>query len=196
MKKFRIKPSPVLISTFWLMTFGIILGLLTRHTAYTPIIGEITSHAGIWILLATVIATHSSTPKTAVIHVFSIFTAMLVSYYLYSLLMIHFLSIEFFLNWAIFTGTVSIGAYATWYSRGNGWIASFASAIPISVLVFAGLDFFQTQSIFYSFQLLAAIFLFTILPQSEFDRLRTLLITIIYVIILCYTGLLNPFLLR
>lgn len=67
------KLIPVLFSLF----LGGLLGFLAKRYDSLPIIGEIGTYLGLWVLIATVLVAWSRSPKAAALYVLVFFAAML-----------------------------------------------------------------------------------------------------------------------
>lgn len=158
---------------------GAVLGFLAKYLDSVPVLGEIGTYLGFWVLVATLIAAWSRSPMAAALHVFAFFVAMLIAYYLYSMRLFGFFPKYYFIAWGGIALISPICAYIAWYTRGVGWIAAFCASLPIALLLLEGYSFFYTLSIPNGFDVFAAVLLFMILTDEGKQRLRILLCTAI-----------------
>ncbi len=168
-----------LLRALSMFVLGAVLGFLAKYTDSISIIGDIGTYLGIWILVATILAAWSRSPKAAALHIFCFFIGILSVYYVYSTVLFGFFPKSYFLAWGIFALLSPIGAYIVWYGRGNGWIAALCAALPIVLLLAEGYSFYYTLSVLQGFDLVSAILLFAILPTQKLQRLRVLPFVII-----------------
>lgn len=172
-----------LLRILFVFVFGLALGFFAKYTDTMPsngingtwflsIIGDIGTYLGIWVFISTILAACSRSSKVAAIHVFVFFVGMLISYYTYSGVLFGFFPKHYFLAWGIVALVSPIYAYIVWYSRGNGWIAAFCAAIPISILFLEGYTFYYTYSIEQGLDLFFAVLLYVFLPKENLQRLR------------------------
>jgi len=175
--------------------FGIAMGFLAKYIEDIPhfvgqtgdslnVLSIIMSRIGIWVLIATVISAWSRTPEAGALHVFVFFAGMLITYYIYSMVIFHFFPTYYFLRWGSIALVAPIAAFIVWYSKGEGWIASFCAALPIGLLLASGYGFYGSFFIWQGFDLFSAILLYALLPIGKFQRLRLIpLIIIVFLII-------------
>jgi len=169
---------------------GILMGFLSKYTDGTNL-GLIGTGIGFWILLTTVIAAWSRSPKVAALNAFIFLGSVLIAYYVYSMLLFGFFPTYYFIAWGTIALFTPIGGYLIWFSRGIGWISALLAAIPISLLLVKGAFFFEALTIpLYSltiptgFNLLSAVLLFIILPKKGLQQLRILPLVIILFILI------------
>lgn len=148
------------------------MGILAKRADGIPVIGEIGTELGIWVLVATVLAVWSPSPKVAALRVFAFFAAMLVTYYTYSMVLFGFFPTYYFLMWGWVACLSPIAAYVVWHARGNGWVAALCASLPVAVLLAEGYSFYYTFRVPQGFALLSALLLFAILPVKKPQRLR------------------------
>ncbi|MFZ7946995.1 MULTISPECIES: DUF6518 family protein [Bacillaceae] len=162
-----------LVRVLGVFMLGAIAGFLAKFTDGSKI-GLIGTHLGFWVVITTIIAVRSRSPKAAGLHAFVFLIAMLIVYYSYSMALFGFFPKNYFIAWGSIALLSPIGGYVVWYAKGNGWRAAFYGALPISVLIAEGYSFFYTFSIPSGFDLFAAVLLFINLPANHFQRLRML----------------------
>ena len=87
-----------------------------------------------WIIAAVCIAVYSCSPIWAGIKVFSFFTGMITSYYLYSHYVGGFFPKSYAMIWTILTVISPFLAFLCWYAKGKGWLSILLSAGIFGVL--------------------------------------------------------------
>ncbi len=179
-----------LLHSFLVLLVGAALGFLAKYLDGS-IVGLIGTELVFWILVTTIIAAWSCSPKLAALHVLIFLVAMLTVYYIYSMVLFGFFLKYYFISWGSIALFSPIWGFFIWYARGNGWIAALCAAFPISFLLIDGWFFFRTltiplyhMSIPTGFTLLSGILLFIILPNDNLQRLRILpFVMILYFVI-------------
>jgi hypothetical protein len=179
---------------------GTILGFLAKYVDGSDI-GHIGTALGFWILIATIVVSWSRSPKAAALHAFIFFAAMLIVYYIYSMVLFGFFPKYYFIAWGSIALLSPIGGYVVWFSRGIGWLAALCAAFPISLLlvegysqVFYALSVPQGFDIFSAvtlglFDIFSSVLLFIILPKKGLQRLRILLIAAVMFFVIDHIGL-------
>jgi len=157
--------------------FGVLLGILAKFSDTVStnggigmiigFISDITTHLGLWVFLATVIAVWSRSPLYAGINVGAFFIGMLLAYYIYSLVLFGFFPTYYFLRWGMIAIVAPFAASLVWFSNGKGWMAAFFAALPIGLLLSQGYSFFYFFSIVSGLDLILAIILLIILSKSK-----------------------------
>ncbi len=180
--------------------FGVILGGIAKYsdTAIAhgfsgmiyDFISNITTRLGIWVVLATIIAAWSSSPKVAATRVFVFFVGMLLAYYLYSQNLFGFFPTYYFLRWGLIALFSPLAAYLVWFGRGTGWFAAFGAGLPIGLLLVQGYPFFYIFSAVLGLELAAAILLFMVLPKQGEQRLKVGIMAILIAVILMNSNIL------
>ncbi len=157
------------------MITGFIAKYLDRMTRFPfNVLGAVSSRIGIWVFVATIIASRSRTPTIGAIRVFAFFTGMLLSYYTYSMKLFGFFPKYHFLRWGLVALLSALAAYTVWFGRGQGWMAALCAALPVGLLAAQGYSFLYTLSATPGFDLVAAITLFFALPVQKRQYLRVL----------------------
>lgn len=139
------------ISMFFL---GLILGVGIRVLDLNPNFvsnwGKVFSQVSIWILLCTLIAIYSPTPKDAMYNVFPFCVNMLVAYYIYDDLVAQQSSTYAYLWWSAIAVLAPILAYITWFSKERGlvpriirWSILIISMLS-SIIIFDGYEYWDT----------------------------------------------------
>ena len=92
------------------------------------------SRIGIWIFLAVLISVYSKSPIRSAINVFLFFVGMVVSYYLYTIIIAGFFPKSYIMIWIVMTIISPFLAFVCWYAKGNGIIAISISSIILMFL--------------------------------------------------------------
>ncbi|MFK9092698.1 DUF6518 family protein [Bacillus salipaludis] len=168
------------VRVLFVFMLGALLGFLAKYTDGS-VVGLIGTYLGFWVVVTTIIAVRSRSPKAAALHAFVFLFAMLIVYYLYSLLLFGFFPKDYFIAWVGISLLSPVFGYAVWYAKGNGWRAAFCAALPISLLLVEGYSFFYTLSIPGGLDIILTVLLFIILPVNHFQRLRMLpIVTVLF----------------
>lgn len=145
-----------------ILFFGFLLGIIAKwlDTLPSDVLGGIFeswnlgiffSELSIWVLLAVCISLYSNSPLRAGINVFLFFLGMLIGYFGYTELVLHFFPKSYMLYWLIITVISPIFAYVTWYAKGEGVFSLVISSVIIAELftqAFAwGMFYFDIKSI-------------------------------------------------
>jgi hypothetical protein len=169
-----------LVRVLFVFMLGALLGFLAKFTDGT-VVGLIGTYLGFWIVVTTIVAVRSRSPKAAALHTFIFLMAMILVYYFYSMELFGFFPKDYFIAWGGFALLSPVGGYAVWFAKGNGWIAALCAALPISVLLVEGYSFFYTFSIPQGVDIISAVLLFFLLPANHFQRLRMLpIVTVLF----------------
>lgn len=173
---------------------GTLLGIIAKYSDTAPSnglmgvffrsISIITTRLGIWVVLATIIAAWSKSPKIAAIRVFSLFIGMLVAYYIYSQVLFGFFPTYYFIRWGLIATFSPVLAYMMWFSRGKGWFASFCAALPIGFLLEQGYHLFYVFSVELLFDIFSTILLLVILPSSKIQCVKIAIMGILIALII------------
>ncbi|ETI69989.1 DUF6518 family protein [Neobacillus vireti] len=172
-----------LLRVLFVFLLGALLGFLAKFSDGS-VKGLIGTYLSFWIVITTIIAFRSRSPKAAALHTFIFLMAMLLVYYFYSMVLFGFFSMDYFITWGGIALLSPIGGYAVWYAKGNGWIAALCAALPISLLLVEGYSFFYSFGIPKGFDIISAVLLFFLLPANHFQRLRMLpIVTMLFFLI-------------
>ncbi|KAJ52410.1 putative membrane-anchored protein [Clostridium tetanomorphum] len=191
----------MIINIILFLVIGIVSGIAAKYmdtvssnnviSRIISIIGNIFSRIGVWVLIATIISAWSKTPISAALNVFIFFCGMVLSYYIYSMKLFGFFPMYYFIRWWMIALLSPFGAYVTWYSRGQGWIAAICTALPIGLLMSNGYRFLYLFNATSGFDILAAIFLYFILPTAKEQLFKILSCAIVITYIIRYSSILN-----
>lgn len=178
---------------------GMLLCLIAKYSDTVPangffgniwsLISDITTRLGIWVLLAAIIAAWRHSPRIGAIKVFAFLIGMLLTYYDYSMLLFSFFPGYYFIRWGVLALASPIAAYIVWFGMGNGWIAAFCAAMPISLFISMGYFFFYTFNLADGFDILSAVILFLILPinKKQWFKIVPFTFLIVWIHMLCHT---------
>ena len=155
-----------------------LLGWLLRFAS------DLTGGFGLWILLAVLIAIYSQRPWSAAIITSLFFIAMLLTYYLYTVVVLHFLFGNIVRGWMQFALLSSIAGFATWYAKHDGWVGMVLAALPVGFLLAHALPAYSPYKLVYLLDLLFAASLLFILKGEDRGRLVTALIAVVVAVLL------------
>lgn len=125
------------------IVFGIILGLLSKFADIpniSPIFSDITGRLGIWIFIATILSTFNYSPKLAAINVFVFFISLIITYYIYTILILNFFPKKVIVFWSLCALISPICAYIMWYSIKDNLFSYFIASGPIALLISEGFE--------------------------------------------------------
>ncbi|WP_426901985.1 DUF6518 family protein [Rossellomorea vietnamensis] len=145
---------------------GLLLGIIAKFADGT-ILGVIGNQLGFWVFISTLIITKSRTSVSAAFHTIVFFMSMLISYYIYSMILFGFFPRYYFFIWMGAAFISPIWGWIVWYSRRGGWLGAVCASLPISLLIMEGYSIYYTFSIASGFSIFAAIMLFILVPQRN-----------------------------
>lgn len=139
------------ISMFFLgLMLGVGIRVLDLNPNFVSNWGKVFSQVSIWILLCTLIAIYSPTPKDAMYNVFPFCVNMLVAYYIYDDLVAQQSSTYAYLWWSAIAVLAPILAYIAWFSKERGlvpriirWSILIISMLS-SIIIFDGYEYWDT----------------------------------------------------
>jgi len=182
-------------------SIGILLGIIAKYSDNVPSNGSmgvlfhsisiITTRLGVWVFWATIISAWSKNPKIASIRVFTLFIGMLLAYYIYSTVLFGFFPTYYFLRWGGIAVFSPLLAYMMWFSRGKGWIAVFIASLPIGLLLEQGYDLFYVFSVGLLFDIIGAILLLILLPNSKVQCAKITIMAILIALIIRNSNILS-----
>jgi len=182
----RLRGSSLLSSGITLGGVGIIVGALATVVieGSVPVVADLVGNLGVWILLVTLIGAASPSRTAAIVRVTVFLLAMLLGYYGIYALFFDYLPWGDVLVWIAVTFVLGIPfALITWYSRGTGWLAACAAAVPVGMLLFSWLPYLlppitmsaaELVNYVTAFDLVAGAALVVVLPQGNRQRVRVL----------------------
>jgi len=192
----RLSVQRKLLDAVLVVFLGALLGYLAKFFDGTPVVGQIGTNLGVWILIGTLLAALARSPRAAAVHVLLFFAAMLIVYYIYTLVLFGFFPMYYFKGWGTIALISPLGAYLVWYARGEGWLAALCAAAPISLILAEGIRFFTNTSAAYAFDLLAALLLLFVLGSTWRQRVKITLIAAALSLIVWKLRLLSLFYFR
>jgi len=180
-----------LFYTLSVTIIGFLFGLIAKSTDSISIIGDIGTNLGVWIFVGTLIAAYSHTPLLAALNLPVFLLSMLASYYIYGMLVLGFFPKAYFLGWLVVSLLSPIGSFIIWFSRGKRWPAIISAALPIAVLIAEGYPAYYTFQIPLILDLVFAIILIVLLPETRKQKLFTLVISCIFALFIAKLYLLS-----
>ena len=135
----------VLINPVGMLLAGLVLGAVSRLLdIYTQNLGSIFSQMAIWILLGTLIAVYSDSPKLAMANILPFCLGMLATYYAVAVLTKGVYGKWFIIGWTVFALCSPVLAFFTWWTKERGVVPKLISvgivlaSVLSSVLLFDG----------------------------------------------------------
>lgn len=131
-----------------MLAAGLLLGVSSRLLdIYTQNLGNIFSQMAVWILMGTLIAVYSPTPRRTMANILPFCLGMLATYYAAAALTDGVYSRTVIAGWTAFAFCSPVLAYLTWKSRERGVLPKLIGAgvagvsVLSSLLLFGGLRF-------------------------------------------------------
>ncbi|WP_315115636.1 hypothetical protein [uncultured Clostridium sp.] len=146
-------------------------------------IGFLGSGFGIWIFLGAYISVKSKTPLWACIKVPLFFLSMLLSYYLYSIIIVDYFSKKIIYGWCFFSLLTTIFAYCYWYAKGDKLINNIICAIPIGMIIAHTIPTYRGYSATYILEIIFAIILLFIVKKDKSNRIKALGLSLVFAIL-------------
>ena len=123
---------------------GLMTGVAIKlFDLYTTNLGNLFSQVSVWILIGSVIAAYSSTPKRAAVNVFLFCAGMLATYYLTAEWTGQPYSFAFIYGWGIFSLFSPVFAFFTWYAKGKTIVSRFLCVGILAVMLAAAVILFD-----------------------------------------------------
>ena len=137
MKKALLNPVGMLLA-------GAALGAVSRLLdIYTQNLGNIFSQMAVWILLGTLIAVHSDSPRLAMVNVLPFCLGMLAAYYAAAVLTKGVYGKLFIIGWTVFALCSPVLAFFTWWAKERGAIPKLIGAGIVLVSVLSSVVLFD-----------------------------------------------------
>lgn len=142
------------------LILGLLIGLTTKLiesnsylSVFSHLYDVVCGKLGVWVFIATLLSVNSRSAKMAALSVVLFFISMLVSYYLYTILLLHFIPIKQIVFWSICAFLTPFCGYIIWNSRyKENFFSNFCAALPISVLMTEGWGLHQFYYLTYFFE--------------------------------------------
>ena len=118
---------------------GIVLGTIAKFVDgrdfiyYFPVFADIMGRFGIWVWTATLIAIRSKKPLFAAIRSLSFFIGMLLAYYGYTVLFLHFFPKSQIILWGIIAAVTPFCGFLIWHIRKKSHYTNFISSLPFTI---------------------------------------------------------------
>ena len=134
----------VLLNPIGMLFAGLLLGAISRLLdIYTSNLGNIFSQMAVWILLGTLIAVYSSSPKRAALNILPFCLGMLAAYYAAAILTKGVYGRMFILGWTGFALCSPVLAFFAWMSKAKGIFPKLIGAGIVLVSVLSSLLLFD-----------------------------------------------------
>ena len=134
----------VLLNPIGMLFAGLLLGAISRLLdIYTSNLGNIFSQMAVWILLGTLIAVYSSSPKRAALNILPFCLGMLAAYYAAAILTKGVYGRMFILGWTGFALCSPVLAFIAWMSKEKGIFPKLIGAGIVLVSVLSSLLLFD-----------------------------------------------------
>ncbi|NLZ75583.1 MAG: hypothetical protein GX914_03675 [Erysipelotrichia bacterium] len=195
-KSTKIKKIEILKFSLFFVVFGVVMGVISKFLDTTAInelppileildIGNFLSRMAIWIFIAQSIALFTKSPYRAGLYVLLFFSAMVISYYLYSYYVAGFFPYHYAMIWATLTLISPFLAFVVWLAKGQGKIAIIISALIFSAmfnLTFSyGIFYFDVNNVL---ELILFIITVLFLKREKKEMIYVIVLGIIMAVIL------------
>lgn len=157
---------------------GFVLGVLAKVADQSPIpgLGDLGTYLGVWIVIITAVAVTSPSRSVAALRSSLLMASMVLGYYLAAYLYFRVTPLLDITVWglAAITGVPALAAML-WSSRGDGWSAAFAVALPVGLLAAEAFGFRFYPGLHPAplvFDLIALSALLWLLPHDSAARLK------------------------
>lgn len=118
---------------------GIVLGIIAKFTDgrdflyFFPVFSDLMGRFGIWVWAAALIAIRSKKPLLAAIRSFAFFIGMLLAYYGYTVLFLHFFPKSQMILWGVIAMVTPFCGFLIWHIRKENPYANFISSLPFTI---------------------------------------------------------------
>ena len=118
---------------------GIVLGIIAKFTDgrnflyYFPTFADVMGRFGIWVWAAALIAIRSKKPFFAAIRSFAFFIGMLLAYYSYTVLFLHFFPKSQMIFWGVIAMVTPFCGFLIWHIHKESQYANFISSLPFTI---------------------------------------------------------------
>ncbi|MBQ8952627.1 MAG: hypothetical protein IJ048_00795 [Clostridia bacterium] len=156
-----------LLNPWAMLVFGLILGAASRlFDIYTEHLGKIFSQMAIWILIGTLIAIYSETPKKAMLNVLPFCLGMLATYYAVAVMTHGVYSRMFIIGWTAFALCSPALAFLAWHAKEEGRLAKLIAAGIVAVSALSSIILFRRLRI-YDFVIDGALIYFLFFKKMQ-----------------------------
>lgn len=132
-----------------MLAAGLLLGILSRMLdIYTQNLGNIFSQLAIWILLGTLIALYSATPKRAMANILPFCLGMLLTYYAAAVLTKGVYSVPIIIGWTVFALCSPVFALFAWWTREKGLFPKLIACGIVAVSFLSSVLFFERLRVY------------------------------------------------
>ena len=118
---------------------GIVLGIIAKFTDgreflyYFPVFADIMGRFGIWVWAAALIAIRSKKSLLAAIRSFAFFIGMLLAYYGYTVLFLHFFPRPQMILWGVIAMVTPFCGFLIWHIHKESRYANFIASLPFMI---------------------------------------------------------------
>ena len=106
-----------------MLACGLVLGVVSRLLdIHTQFLGQLFSRMPVWILLGTLIAVASPTPRRAAANILPFSLGMLLTYYTVAVITHGVYGRAFIIGWTVFALFSPLFAAITWFCRNRGFL--------------------------------------------------------------------------
>ena len=139
-RAYRGKPAAAagITGSVLILLLGLALGAASKRAdGSSVLLGELTSHIALWVLLASAVALASRSPLKAGLNVLLLLGGMVAAYYAAAELLGGVWSKDFLMGWGVAALLSPIPGFLVWYARGKDWWAWLISTGVVAVQVAA-----------------------------------------------------------
>ena len=118
---------------------GILLGIIAKFTDgrdflyYFPVFADMMGRFGIWVWVAALIAIRSKKALLAAIRSFAFFIGMLLAYYGYTVVFLHFFPKSQMILWGVIAMVTPFCGFLIWHIHKENHYANFISSLPFTI---------------------------------------------------------------
>lgn len=174
-KRLRTRAAAELVASLLL---GAALGILAKYSdtvAYDGTVGaavwrlasQITTHIGVWVVLAVALAAASTTSWLAGVKPVLFLESMVAAYYIYQHALYGFWGEKYIIFWGVLGLLGAPLGALTWHARRPGWLGALGTAAPVAVLAWSGKNFWYAPQAPTVLCVAAALVVFFVLPQPK-----------------------------
>lgn len=155
------------------------LGAFTRWDSWVSdvlgVLGNLGSGFGVWIFVGVLIVMMAGSAKWAAAKVPAFLFAMLLAYYVVSVVMVDYLVWRIVLGWGFFAVMSGVGAYLLWNSmRGERRVDWVVTALPIGMVLAHMVPAYRMWRSEFLLQVVFVVILLLVMKRKKEERLRLL----------------------
>ncbi len=172
------------------LIFGVFLGTLSKYLDTVAVDGSWQAHVlhyfsniftrlGVWVLIATIIASYSKTMIRAAINAFAFFAGMLISYYLYSAYLFGFFPTEYFILWGSVALFSPIAGIMVWKAKHSARLAYMLPALPMGLLLSLALGFGSFYSFYMNINYIEELIMYVVLCAIFYKEPKQMAVSVV-----------------